>query len=140
MAAIRGWLARQRLLDADCGNGGTPGAAAPSVVHVLRYLWVRWVWDNRRLWAVLGVAAVIIGGLVIAWVLIVPGADWLAMHDVGRVTGGVRALRLQTARDAARGRLLTLGAGVLAADALWFTARNFGLSRVSAPATITATA
>jgi hypothetical protein len=33
-------------------------------------------------------------------------------------------LRLQTARDAARGRLLTLGAGVLAAGALWFTARK----------------
>lgn len=41
----------------------------------------------------------------------------------------MRTLRLQTARDAARGRLLTLGGGVLAAGALWFTARNFTLSR-----------
>jgi hypothetical protein len=38
-------------------------------------------------------------------------------------------LRLQTARDAARGRLLTSGAGLFAAAALLFTARNFALSR-----------
>jgi Pentapeptide repeats (8 copies) len=79
-------------------------------------------------WALSLVAAVIIG-LAIVWALFVPIADWLATHDVGRVTGTLRALRLQTAKDAARGRLLTLGAGVLAAGALWFTARNFVLSR-----------
>lgn len=62
-------------------------------------------------------------GLV--WVLLVPGADWLAHHDVGSARGSV----LATARDAARGRLLTLGAGLLAAGALWFTARNFTVSR-----------
>jgi hypothetical protein len=33
------------------------------------------------------------------------------------------------ARDAARGRLLTLGAGLFAAGALVFTVRNFTLSR-----------
>jgi hypothetical protein len=53
----------------------------------------------------------------------------LATHDVGPVTGALRTLRLQTARDAARGRLLTLGAGLFAAGALIFTARNFILSR-----------
>jgi len=74
-----------------------------------------------------GAALIVI--LAIAWVLIAPAADWLATHDVGQVPKAVRALRLQTARDAARGRLLTLGAGVLAAGALWFTARNFSLSR-----------
>jgi hypothetical protein len=36
---------------------------------------------------------------------------------------------LQAARDAARGRLLTLSAGLFAAAALLFTARNFILSR-----------
>src|SRR6185312_7955100 len=36
---------------------------------------------------------------------------------------------LAKAQDAARGRLLTLGAGLLAAGALFFTARNFTLSR-----------
>ena len=53
-----------------------------------------------------------------------PGADWLAHHDVGSATG-----LLSKARDSARGRLLTLGAGLLAAGALLFTARNFNLSR-----------
>ena len=66
---------------------------------------------------------------VAAWALFVPAADWLATHDVGHVTGSLRILRLQTARDAARGRLLTFGAGLFALAALVFTARNFALSR-----------
>ena len=70
-----------------------------------------------------GIAAVVLV-LAIAWVLFVPAADWLAHHDVGSAKGS-----LQTARDAARGRLLTLGAGLFAAGALVFTARNFTLSR-----------
>jgi hypothetical protein len=48
--------------------------------------------------------------LVIVWALLVPGADWLARHDIGSGRGS-----LAVARDAARGRLLTLGAGLLAA-------------------------
>ena len=63
--------------------------------------------------------------LAIAWVLFVPAADWLAHHDVGSAKGTL----LQTARDAARGRLLTLGAGLFAAAALIFTALNFNLLR-----------
>ena len=74
-----------------------------------------------------GIAAVVLA-LAIAWVLFVPAADWLAHHDVGSAKGPL----LQTARDAARGRLLTLGAGLFAAGALWFTARNFALSREGA--------
>jgi hypothetical protein len=62
--------------------------------------------------------------------LFVPAADWLAIHDGRRVTGALRLIRLQEARDAARGRLLTFGAGVFAAGALIFTARNFTLTRV----------
>ena len=62
--------------------------------------------------------------LAIVWVLLVPGADWLARHDVGSATGSA----LQTARDAARGRLLTLAAGLVAAGALLFTARWAGRS------------
>ena len=54
-----------------------------------------------------------------------PAADWLAHHDVGSAKGAL----LQTARDAARGRLLTLGAGLFAAGVLVGTARNFRLSR-----------
>ena len=63
--------------------------------------------------------------LAAAWALLVPGADWLAHNDVGSARGAL----LQTARDAARGQLLTLGAGLLAAAALLFTARSFILSR-----------
>jgi hypothetical protein len=75
-------------------------------------------------WVAGGIAAIVLA-LAIAWVLFVPAADWLARHDVGSARGAL----LQTARDAARGRLLTLGAGLFAAAALLFTARNFTLSR-----------
>ena len=61
----------------------------------------------------------------IVWALFVPVPAWLTRYDVGSVTPAL----VQTARDAARGRLLTLGAGLLAAGALVFTARNFILSR-----------
>ena len=64
-------------------------------------------------------------GLAIAWALFVPVADWLAHHDVGSVKGSL----YETTVDNARGRLLTLGAGLFAAGALVFTARNFTLSR-----------
>lgn len=71
-----------------------------------------------------GIAAIVLT-LAVAWVLFVPAADWLARHDVGSARGTL----LETARDNARGRLLTLGAGVAAAGAILFTARNFTLSR-----------
>ena len=60
-----------------------------------------------------------------ARVLMVPAGGWLARHD----PGPGRELRLETARDAAHGRLLALGAGLFAAAALAFTARNIALSR-----------
>jgi uncharacterized protein YjbI with pentapeptide repeats len=66
---------------------------------------------------------------VIIYLLIWYGPDVIARHDIGNATGPLRVLRLQQARDAARGRLLTLGAGLFAAGALVFTARNFALSR-----------
>jgi uncharacterized protein YjbI with pentapeptide repeats len=71
-----------------------------------------------------GIVAVLLA-VALTWVLFVPAADWLAHHDVGSAQGPL----MQAARDAARGRLLTLGAGLLAAGALLFTARNFTLSR-----------
>jgi uncharacterized protein YjbI with pentapeptide repeats len=81
-----------------------------------RAAWGRWL---------AGIAAAVVLVLAVAWVLFVPAADWLAHHDIGSAHGAL----LQTARDDARGRLLTLGAGLLAAAALLFTARNFTLSR-----------
>jgi uncharacterized protein YjbI with pentapeptide repeats len=83
---------------------------------------------NRAAWLA-GTLVVVVVVLAIAWVLFVPTADWIATHDVGHVTGALRTVRLQAARDAARGRLLTFGAGVFAAGALVFTARSFSLSR-----------
>jgi Pentapeptide repeats (8 copies) len=60
----------------------------------------------------------------IALVLFVPVADLLARQDVGSATGQLH----ETALDNARGRLLTLAAGLLAAGALVFTARSFARS------------
>ena len=71
-----------------------------------------------------GIAAVVLA-LAIVWALFVPMADWLAHHDVGSARGSLH----ETALDNARGRLLTLGAGLFAAGALVFTARNFTVSR-----------
>jgi hypothetical protein len=71
-----------------------------------------------------GIAAVVLA-LAVAWLVFVPAADWIARHDVGSVRGAP----LQAARDAARGRLLTLAAGLFAVGALVYTARNFTLSR-----------
>lgn len=65
-----------------------------------------------------------------AMALVWPVTDLLAAHDVGTaVTGIARAGQLQTAREAVRTQLLTLGAGIFAAGALVFTARNFTLTR-----------
>jgi uncharacterized protein YjbI with pentapeptide repeats len=84
----------------------------------------RWAaWRPGIRWLA-GIAAVVLAA-VIMWALFVPLADWLAHHDVG----SAKPALLQTARDAARGRLLTLAAGLFAAGALVFTALNFNLSR-----------
>jgi|SRR5689334_18799784 len=76
-------------------------------------------------WLVGGVLAAVVLVLVVAWVLFVPTADWLAHHDVGSAQGRL----LQAARDAARGRLLTFATGLFAVGALVFTALTFNLSR-----------
>ena len=95
----------------------------------LRERWAAWperwaAWPRRKRWLVGGIAAVVLA-LVVTWVLFVPAADWLAHHDVGSVKGSLHEMAV----DNARGRLLTLGAGLFAAGALLFTARNFTLSR-----------
>jgi hypothetical protein len=83
---------------------------------------VAWIRANRRLTGIIALGILL---LAILYVLLVPAADWLARHDVGSATGSLHA----TAVDSARGRLLTLCAGLLAAGALWFTARNVSLYR-----------
>lgn len=83
-----------------------------------------WAASRSVRWLAGGIAAIVLG-LAIVWVLFVPAADWLARHDMGSVTG----LAHETAVDNARGRLLTLGAGLFAAGALVFTALTFNLSQ-----------
>src|SRR5690242_2899103 len=83
--------------------------------------WAAWLAGIR--WLV-GIAAVVLAAAIV-WAVFVPLPTWLAHQDVGSADPAL----VQTARDAARGRLLTLGAGLLAAGALLFTARNFTLSR-----------
>lgn len=75
-------------------------------------------------WVAAGVLAVVLA-VVVAWVLFVPAADWLARHDIGHATG----TSLETARNNARGNLLALTAGLAGFGALLFTVRNFALQR-----------
>ena len=85
----------------------------------------RWAaWPRGKRCLVGGIVAAVLA-LAIVWALFVPLADWLAHHDVGSVKGALH----ETAVNDARGRLLTLGAGLFAAGALVFTARNFAVSR-----------
>jgi hypothetical protein len=91
----------------------------------------KWSWAAPLLehpWAIrmtMAWIAVAVLAAAVSWWLLVPVTDWLAHHDVGSASGSL----LQTARDAARGRLLTLGAGLFAAGVLVYTARTFALSR-----------
>ncbi len=104
---------------------GQRGAAAVTVLHVTP----RSVpWPKAARWAALCAIAAT-ATVAVLYLLLWYGPDVLARHDVGSVGGPLRVLRLQQARDAARGRLLTLGAGLFAAGALIFTGLNFRLSR-----------
>ena len=80
-------------------------------------------WLRSTRWLTGTVVAVLL--VVLVWAMFVPVPDWLAHHDVGSVTGPLH----ETALDNARGRLLTLSAGLVAVVALIFTARTFHLSR-----------
>jgi hypothetical protein len=103
-------------------NGGEPGVQHPNAVP----RWLKALWDAHPL-VVAAIAAVVAVAVSVA--LIWPITDLIAAHDVGLISGSKRAAALQTAREAVRTRLLTLGAGVFAAGALIFTALNFHLLR-----------
>jgi hypothetical protein len=87
-------------------------------------MWKRWEALPLGIRWLMGIAAIVLAAAIV-WALFVPAADWLAHHDVGSAKGSLH----ETALDNARGRLLTLGAGLFAAGALIFTARNFTVSR-----------
>jgi Pentapeptide repeats (8 copies) len=87
------------------------------------------IWLRKNWAAVVLSAAVVIAAAAIIAAFAWPLTDLIAAHDVGTITGTKRPAALQSARDAARGRLLQFGAGLFAAAALVFTARNFTLSR-----------
>jgi hypothetical protein len=103
-------------------NVGEPGTSHPNVVPT----WLRKLWCRHPRW-VLAAGAVMAVALI--FVVIVLITFWIAALDVGPGTGAHHAAALQSAREAVRTQLLTLGAGVFAAGALVYTARNFALSR-----------
>ena len=103
-------------------DGGEPGVQHPNAVP----RWLKALWDAHPL-VVAAIAAVVAVAVSVA--LIWPITDLIAAHDVGLISGSKRAAALQTAREAVRTQLLTLGAGVFAAGALIFTALNFHLLR-----------
>jgi Pentapeptide repeats (9 copies) len=79
-------------------------------------------------WIICGLLFIIVVAVVVWILFVVWGPDWIKTHDVGSA-GGMLGLE---ARDDARGRLLTLGAGLLATAALFFTARTYWLTRQTA--------
>ena len=88
----------------------------------------RWPAGRKILaWSGLLIVAPVLAASLYAVIWLLP--DKIAMHDVGATTAAGHASALQTARDAARGRLVALGAGLFAAGALVYTARNYALSR-----------
>ena len=103
-------------------NGGEPGGSHTKLAPT----WLKDLWSDHPRVVVAAIAVAGLGGIV---ALIWPVTDLIAAHDVGLITASTRAAALQTAREAVRTQLLTLGAGVFAAGALIYTARNFALAR-----------
>jgi uncharacterized protein YjbI with pentapeptide repeats len=103
-------------------NDGGPAGSRLNVAP----RWLKALWGAHPLVVLTGLAIV---ALAVSVALIWPVTDLIAAHDVGLLVGPKRAAALQTARAAVRTQLLTLGAGVFAAGALVYTARNFTLSR-----------
>ena len=128
-----GWRMNSAGADAACRGrtdtcapalspkGPRSRSCSPNVLPVMK----RRAASQRGIrWTLGGIAA---AGLApaAARVLMVPAGGWLARPDLG----SAREPRLETARDAARGPLLALGAGLLAAGALAVSARKVALSR-----------
>ncbi|GAA4630373.1 hypothetical protein GCM10023196_055480 [Actinoallomurus vinaceus] len=76
-----------------------------------------------------GALAAVIAILALLTFLFWPLADAIAEHDARHVPAAQRAEKLEAARDAARGRLVQILAGLLATGGFVYTARNFALAR-----------
>jgi len=98
------------------------GTQWPYGSAVLRHIWTRLC----RYWWI-GLLAIL--GLAAIWAILWPLTNALASYDVSGYAVVSRPAHQQSALEAARTQLLTLGAGVFAAGALAFTALNFRLSR-----------
>jgi uncharacterized protein YjbI with pentapeptide repeats len=92
---------------------------------------VRWKSTRGRAKRWLGIVGLAAIALLVVVALVWPITDLIAGHDVSALPPRLRPAHLQAARETARTQLLTLGAGLFAAGALWFTYRNFVLSRES---------
>jgi uncharacterized protein YjbI with pentapeptide repeats len=75
------------------------------------------------------VVATVVVVVFVLWLALLLLPDIIARQDVGAAAGSQGALRLQEARETVRTQLLTSGAGIFAAAALVYTARNYTLSR-----------
>ncbi|WP_067470073.1 pentapeptide repeat-containing protein [Actinomadura macra] len=90
---------------------------------------------ERRARVVLAVVGVVVT-VAVAWIL-GPGAQWWLVHvDSVKVggKGGLEGKDLADALDTVRGRAMTMGTGLLAAVAIYYTANNAVSARRSAQA------
>ncbi len=81
---------------------------------------------RRARWVLIGVgslAAVVVSGLVL-WVAVGPGAMWMLRNFDKVLIGGMEPTDLSEALDRVRGRAVAIGTGLLAAVAIFFTART----------------
>ena len=113
----------RRVLDQPAPVAATGPHVTFPACNIPRMLKSRAGWPRGIRWLAGGAAVLL--AVAFLWALFVPLADWLARQDVGSAGGPLH----ETAVDNARGRLLTLGAGLAAAAALVFTALNFSLLR-----------
>ncbi|MFE9101671.1 pentapeptide repeat-containing protein [Actinomadura geliboluensis] len=97
---------------------------------------------TTRWWKRLVQIALVIGGVAlasaVAWIL-GPGAEWWLVHVDGVKVGGEDGLvgkDLAAALDTVRGRAMTMGTGLLAAVAIYYTANNASSARRSAQAAL----
>jgi uncharacterized protein YjbI with pentapeptide repeats len=84
-----------------------------------------WARSHPLLAGLAAAGVMLAAALAVLW----PLTDFLAAHDVAGIPDALRTGHLQTARENVRTELVTVGAGLFAAGALFYTARNFALAQ-----------